>query len=408
LFRAEFGDGSGQVDFMARALELAERALGVSSPNPAVGAVIVKDGRIVGEGWTQPPGQAHAEVVALEQAGDAAGGATMYVTLEPCCHFGRTPPCTDALIRARVRAVHMATIDPNPLVAGGGRRDLDKAGIETVLGEYEREARRLNEGYFKFITRGLPFVAVKWAMTLDGKIATRTGSSFWVTGAAARARVARLRALSDAVLVGVGTVLADDPRLTVRPEAFPAALRAPLDHLARRQPLRVVLDSQARTPPTARLVTGELPGETLILVTERAPDERRTALEATAAEVVVVPELDGRVHPAVAMRLLAERRGITSVLVEAGGTLVAALLEARLVDKVYAFLAPKVVGGVAAPTPVEGTGCPEMGQAVTLRDLQVEQLGDDVLIAGYVPPVPDEEREGLAIASQAAPQAASG
>jgi diaminohydroxyphosphoribosylaminopyrimidine deaminase / 5-amino-6-(5-phosphoribosylamino)uracil reductase len=391
---------------MARALELAERALGISSPNPAVGAVLVKDGRIVGEGWTQPPGQAHAEIVALEQAGDAADGATMYVTLEPCCHFGRTPPCTDALIQARVQAVHMAVIDPNPLVAGGGRRQLEKADIHTELGEYGREARHLNEGYFKFITRGLPFVAAKWAMTLDGKIATRTGSSFWVTGEAARARVARLRALSDAVLVGVGTVLADNPRLTVRPESFPTTLREPLEALTGRQPLRVVLDSQARTPVTARLVSGELPGQTLVLVTERAPDDRRAALEATGVEVVVVPELDGRVHPIVAMRLLAERHGVTSVLVEAGGTLVAALLEARLVDKVYAFLAPKLIGGVAAPTPVEGTGCPEMGQAVTLHDLAVERLGDDVLVAGYLPPASDERSDGLAVASHAVPNAA--
>src|SRR5581483_11374432 len=390
---------------MARALELAERALGLSSPNPAVGAVLVKDGRIVGEGWTQPPGQAHAEIVALEQAGEAAAGATMYVTLEPCCHVGRTPPCTDALIRARVRAVHMAIIDPNPLVAGGGRRQLDKAGIRTVLGEYEREAQRLNEGYFKFITRGLPFVAAKWAMTLDGKIATRTGSSFWVTGEAARARVARLRALSDAILVGVGTVLADDPQLTVRPESFPPPLRQQVEAVARRQPLRVVLDSQARTPPTARLVSGELPGQTLVLVTERAPAGRRAALEATAAEVLVVPDLDGRVHPSVALRLLAERRGVTSVLVEAGGTLVATLLEARLVDKVYAFLAPKLVGGAAAPTPVEGTGCPEMGQAVSLRDVTTERLGDDVLVAGYLPAAPDDGPDGLAVASHTAPKA---
>jgi diaminohydroxyphosphoribosylaminopyrimidine deaminase/5-amino-6-(5-phosphoribosylamino)uracil reductase len=383
---------------MARALELAERALGISSPNPAVGAVLVKDGRIIGEGWTQPPGQAHAEIVALEQAGDAAAGATMYVTLEPCCHIGRTPPCTDAILRARVQDVHMAVIDPNPKVAGKGRLQLDQAGVHTSLGEYEREARHFNEGYFKFITRGLPFLSVKWAMTLDGKIATRTGSSFWVTGEAARARTARLRALSDAVLVGVGTVLADNPRLTVRPESFAPGVREQFEPLRGRQPLRVVLDSQARTPPTAHLVTGELPGHTLVLITEHAPGDRRAALAATAAEVVTVPELDGRVHPGVAMRLLADR-GITSVLVEAGGTLVATLLEAHLVDKVYAFLAPKVVGGVAAPTPVEGTGCPDMGQALTLQDLSVEQFGDDVLIAGYVPAMRAEDSAGIAVAA---------
>ena len=393
---------------MARALELAQRALGVSSPNPAVGAVLVKDGRIVGEGWTQPPGQAHAEIVALEQAGDAADGATMYVTLEPCCHQGRTPPCTEALLRARVREVHLAMIDPNPVVAGGGQRQLEKAGVRTVLGEYEREAQHHVEGYVKFITQGIPFVSVKWAMTLDGKIATRTGSSFWVTGEAARARVARMRALSDAVLVGVGTVLADNPRLTVRPESFPPTLREPLDSLAHRQPLRVVLDSQARTPPTAHLVRGELPGQTLIMVTRHAPRDRVAALEATAAEVIVVPDLDGRVHPGVALRLLAEGKGVTSVLVEAGGTVVAALLEARLVDKVYAFLAPKLVGGVAAPTPVEGTGCPEMGQAVTLQDLAVERLGEDVLVAGYLPATADEGPDGLTVAAHSVSNAAGG
>jgi diaminohydroxyphosphoribosylaminopyrimidine deaminase/5-amino-6-(5-phosphoribosylamino)uracil reductase len=300
----------------------------------------------------------------------------------------------------------MAVIDPNPQVAGKGRLQLDQAGVRTSLGEYEREARHFNEGYFKFITCGLPFVSVKWAMTLDGKIATRTGSSFWVTGEAARARTARLRALSDAVLVGVGTVLADDPRLTVRPESFAPALREQFEPLLGRQPLRVVLDSQARTPPTAHLVSGELPGHTLVLITEHAPDDRRAALAATAAEVLVVPELDGRVHPGLAMRLLAERWGVTSVLVEAGGTLVATLLEAHLVDKVYAFLAPKVVGGMAAPTPVEGTGCPEMGQALTLQDLSVEQFGDDVLIAGYVPPPPVDGPAGIAVATHGASTAA--
>ncbi|HEY7063231.1 MAG TPA: bifunctional diaminohydroxyphosphoribosylaminopyrimidine deaminase/5-amino-6-(5-phosphoribosylamino)uracil reductase RibD [Chloroflexota bacterium] len=386
---------------MARALELAERALGLCSPNPAVGAVLVKDGRIVGEGWTQAPGQAHAEIVALEQASEAAAGATLYVTLEPCCHWGRTPPCTDALLRARVREVHMAIIDPNPQVAGKGRRQLEDAGIPTVLGEYEPEARRLNDGYFKYIATGLPFVAVKWAMTLDGKIATRTGSSFWVTGEAARARVARLRAVTDAVMVGVGTVLADDPQLTVRRESFPEPLRAELDQVARRQPLRVILDSQARTPPSARVAGGDLPGHTLILVTERAPADRRAALQATAADVVTVPELDGRVHPRLAMDLLAERE-ITSVLVEAGGTLVASLLEARLVDKVYAFVAPKLVGGDMAPTPVEGSGCPEMAQAVALRDLAIERLGDDLLIAGYLPTAADTQPDGLAVATGAA------
>ncbi len=367
---------------MARALKLAERALGLSSPNPAVGAVLVKDGRIVGEGWTQAPGQAHAEIVALQQAGAAAAGATLYVTLEPCCHYGRTPPCCEAIVRAGVREVHIAMLDPSPWVAGGGQRHLARAGIVTVLGEHEQEARRLNEGYFKHVATGLPFVAVKWAMTLDGKIATRTGSSFWVTGPAARARVAQLRARSDAVLVGVGTVLADDPQLTVRPELLRAAAPDQPAEPPPRQPLRVVLDSRALTPPTARLLQRN--GHVLILVTDHAPADRRAALAAAGAEVVVVPEQHGRVHLPAALQLLGER-GVTSVLVEAGGTLVAALLEAGLVDKVYAFIAPKIVGGTNALTPVEGTGLDNMAQALALRDVTVEQLGDDLLVTGYLP-----------------------
>ena len=392
--------GGRFVDFMARALELAERALGLSSPNPAVGAVLVKDGRIVGEGWTQAPGQAHAEIVALQQAGPDARGATLYVTLEPCCHTKRTGPCTDALIEAGVQTVHLAMIDSSPWVAGEGRRQLERAGIVTYLGQREGEARRLTEGYFKYIACQLPFVSAKWAMTLDGKIATHTGSSFWVTGEAARARVARLRAQTDAVLVGVDTVLADDPQLTVRPESFSPMHRLAVTDLPRRQPLRVVLDSKARTPPTARLVSGGLPGRTLILTTDQAPKERRAALEATAAEVVAVPAIGHRVHPGVALRLLAER-GVTTVLVEAGGTLVASLLEAGLVDKVYAFVAPKLVGGVAAPTPVEGSGCPEMGQAVTLQDVTVEQLGHDLLVTGYLPRPAEDDPGSLAVATTA-------
>jgi len=373
------------VDFMARALQLAERALGISNPNPAVGAVLVKDERVVGEGWTQPPGQAHAEIMALRMAGDEARGATLYVTLEPCDHYGKTPPCTDALVRAGLHAVHLAIIDRTPWVNGRGRHHLESAGIETIVGEHEHAAYRLNEAYFKHIGQGLPFVALKWAMTLDGKIATHRGSSYWVTGEAARARVARLRAQSGAVLVGVGTVLADDPQLTVRPEALQPTDSHELDSLPLRQPLRVVVDSQARTPATARLVSGGLPGRTLILVTEAAPAERRAALEESGAEVVVVAAQAGRVHLGVALRLLAER-GITRILVEAGGTLAAGLFEAGLVDQVHAFLAPKLVGGAAALSPLEGAGFPQMSQAVKLHDVQTERLGDDLLVSGYLTP----------------------
>jgi diaminohydroxyphosphoribosylaminopyrimidine deaminase/5-amino-6-(5-phosphoribosylamino)uracil reductase len=379
---------------MGRALQLAERALGLSSPNPAVGAVIEKDGRIIGEGWTQPPGQAHAEVVALEQAGRAAEGATLYVTLEPCCHYGRTPPCSDAIIRAGVRCVHLAMIDPSPWVAGGGRRHLESAGVSTIVGDREDAARRLNEAYFKFVARGLPFVTVKWAMTLDGRVATRAGASCSVTGAAARARVALWRATSDAILVGVGTVLADDPRLTVHSEMLDAPDRE-MWELTRHQPLRVVADSLARTPPSARILSGELPGRTLLLVTEHAPPQRRSELEATAADVVVVPEQNGRVHAGVALRMLAER-GITSVLVEAGGTLVSTLLEAGLVDKVHALVAPRLIGGRTNLSAIDRSGSSEMAEAIRLRQVSVERLDEDVLISGYLPGALDVDNRSLA------------
>ena len=359
--------------YMARALALARRALGTTSPNPAVGAVIVKDGVVVGEGYTQPPGCAHAEVVALAQAGEAARGATVYVTLEPCCHHGRTPPCTTALIAAGVAEVRVATMDPNPLVCGKGIEALRAGGIRVALGEGEAAARELNEAFFKYITTGRPFVATKYAMTLDGKIATHTGHSRWVTGPEARRRVHELRAAADAILVGVGTVLADDPQLTVRLEGEGAS---------QRQPWRVIVDSLCRTPLSARVLSDAFVRRTLIATTEQAPREKVAAVREAGAEVLVLPLDEGRVD----LRALAETlagRGIISVLAEAGGTLTAGLLAAELVDKVYAFVAPKIVGGAAAPSPVDGEGVARMDGACRLRLTRVERLGEDLLIVGY-------------------------
>ncbi len=360
-------------DYMARALALARQALGATSPNPAVGAVIVKDGAIVGEGFTQPPGSAHAEVVALGQAGERARGATVYVTLEPCCHFGRTPPCTAALIAAGVAEVHVATLDPNPLVAGRGCRELAASGVRVVVGERQAEAREINEAFFKYITTRRPFLAVKYAMTLDGKIATSSGHARWVTGPAARLHVHTLRAAADAILVGVGTVLADDPQLTARPAG---------DAPAARQPWRVVVDSACRTPPSARVLSDGFVARTIIATTEQAPAGRLAAIRATGAEVLQLPATAGRVDLAALAEVLASR-GIINILAEAGGTLTAALFAARLVDKVYAFVAPKVVGGAAAPTPVGGAGIATMDAALPLRLAKVQRLGDDVLIVAY-------------------------
>ncbi len=361
------------MDYMLRALALARQALGTTSPNPAVGAVVVKDGVIVGEGFTQPPGSAHAEVVALRQAGERARGATVYVTLEPCCHFGRTPPCTAALIAAGVAEVRVATLDPNPLVAGKGGRELAAAGIRVVVGEQEAAARELNEAFFKFITTRRPFLSVKYAMTLDGKIATSGGHARWVTGPAARQHVHSLRAAADAVLVGIGTVLADDPQLTARPAD---------DVPAPRQPWRVIVDSSCRTPPAARVLSDDFVARTIVATTPQAPAARLAAVRATGAEALVLPPVAGRVDLAALAEVLAGR-GIINVLAEAGGTLTAALFAAQLVDKVYAFVAPKIAGGAAAPTPVAGTGVATMDAALALRVAKVERLGDDVLIVAY-------------------------
>ncbi|HEY8475965.1 MAG TPA: bifunctional diaminohydroxyphosphoribosylaminopyrimidine deaminase/5-amino-6-(5-phosphoribosylamino)uracil reductase RibD [Chloroflexota bacterium] len=358
---------------MRRALALARRALPSAHPNPAVGAVVVHHGEIVGQGFTQPPGQAHAEIVALARAGERARGATLYVTLEPCCHHGRTPPCVDAIVAAGVSEVRLATIDPSPWVNGEGVRRLEAAGVRTVVGEGAAEARRLNEAYFKYVSSGLPFVTAKYAMTADGKIATSHGRSRWISGAAAREVVARLRAEHDAVLVGVETVLRDDPQLTARPGG----------RLGRRQPLRVVVDSRLRLPLDARLVSGGLPGATLVLTTELAPPERRVELERRGVQVAVVPSRGERVDLRAAMMELA-RREVVSVLVEAGGTLLAALLAEGLVDKVVAFVAPKLFGGTDALTPVEGAGIEDPLEALELVDPVWRRVGRDIMLEGYV------------------------
>jgi diaminohydroxyphosphoribosylaminopyrimidine deaminase/5-amino-6-(5-phosphoribosylamino)uracil reductase len=355
---------------MQRALALAKSVLGSTSPNPAVGCVIVRDGQIVGEGATLPPGQAHAEVVALRAAGDAARGAVAYVTLEPCSHFGRTPPCADALIEAGVDAVHVAMLDPDPNVSGQGVEKLRAAGIDVAIGDGESEARRHLEAYLKHRATGLPFVIVKFAATLDGKIAAASGDSRWVAGEQARAWAHDFRTRIDAIMCGVNNVLLDDPQLTARPGGV----------MAERQPLRIVADSRGRTPLDAKVLGPG--GKTLIATTSASSAEWRKAVEARRAEALVLPaDASRRVDLRALMALLGER-GVMSLLVEGGGVLHAGLFEAGLVDKVHAIIAPKIVGGALYPA-VAGTGVARMSDAITLRDIQVQRLGDDVVIVGY-------------------------
>ena len=354
--------------YMREALRIAEYARGRTSPNPLVGAVIVRDGAIVASGWHRAAGEPHAEIHALRMAGELARGATLYVTLEPCAHHGRTGPCAEAVIAAGLARVVIALSDPNPLVAGRGIHLLTAAGIEVTTGICEDEARRQNEIFLKWVTTKRPFVTLKTAMTLDGKIASHTGASQWITGAAARARVHAYRNEYDAILVGIGTVLADDPSLTTR-----------LEHGTGKNPLRIVLDSEARTPLDAKLVAdGAAP--TIIVVSERADHRRVNLLRACGAEVVTLGAQ--RVDIAALLDYLGAR-DITSLFVEGGAAVNWSLLAGGSVDKVHAFIAPMLMGGETAKTPIGGTGFDSPQTALRLRDVTVEQLGADILVTGY-------------------------
>ena len=361
------------MEHMQRALALARRSLGVVSPNPAVGAVVVRGGSVVGEGRTHPPGGDHAEVGALREAGDLARGADMLVTLEPCSRHGRTPPCTDAIVAAGIGRVRVGCVDPHPAQRGAGLEVLSAAGVDASLappGPEAEEAARLIQGYRKHLDTGRPFVTAKFAVSLDGKIATRTGSSAWITGGPARARAHALRAESDAILVGVATVLADDPRLTVRDGEGIAA--GP-------QPLRVIADSTGRTPPGAAVASDG--GRTLVACLRMEP-ATRAEMDRLGVEVAELPERAGRVDLAALMDLLGGL-GVTSVLSEGGGRLAGSLFDYGLVDRVAAFIAPLIVGGQEAPGPVDGRGVADIADALRLRDCVWERVGEDILVIGY-------------------------
>ena len=357
--------------FMFRALDLAARARGLTSPNPMVGALVVRDGIVVGEGFHPAAGQPHAEIEALTAAGAHARGATLYVTLEPCVHQGRTPPCAPAVVEAGIRRVVVATSDTNPLVAGRGLATLRAAGLEVVDGVLAAQAVALNRVFLSAMRERRPHVTLKAAATLDGKIADLHGTSKWITGEAARAEAHRLRSEADAIVVGIGTVLADDPALTVRLEG-----RWP------REPLRVVLDSSARTPISARLIQGATPSRALIAVGAAAPDERILALENAGAQVVRCPGVDRR---ASLIALLSElfTRDVRGVLVEGGAEVAASFVDADLVDRVAMFFAPLVLGGRAAPPVVGGVGR-ELKRGLALEPLEVRRVGDDLFVEADV------------------------
>jgi len=356
--------------WMEEALALARRRLGATWPNPTVGAVVVNGGRIVGRGFHRQAGAPHAEVMALQQAGEQARGATLYVTLEPCSHQGRTPPCTDAVIAAGVERVVAALPDPHPRVRGRGLKRLLEAGVTVSVGTGAAEAFALNEPFFCLATRGRPWVTFKCALSLDGKIAPASGDARWITGPAARRRVHRLRRRLPAVMVGVGTVLADDPALTARDDH---------DRPVGPQPLRIVVDTDARTPPTARLLSQ--PGTTLIVCGAGAPADRLRALEAAGAQVAVVPRgPDQRISLPALMEHLAQRQ-VVGVLLEGGGTLAGAMVAAGLVDEVIFHVAPLLIGG-DAPGPLRGPGAWRMEDAWRLREWTWHEVDGDLELRG--------------------------
>jgi len=357
--------------YMRMALRLAEKGRGRTSPNPLVGAVVVKNNKVISRGWHRKAGEPHAEAIALKKAGAAAQGATLYVTLEPCSHLNkRTPPCAPLVVASGVKRVVVAMIDPNPQVSGNGLKALRKAHIDVSTGVCEAEANQLNQAFVKHVTTGMPFVTLKIAQTLDGRIATSRGESKWITGEDARLEGHRLRDQHDAILVGVNTVLQDDPSLTAR---FPGA----------RDPIRIIVDSKLRTPATAKVVTQRSAAKTLIATLDTASKDRMVELLDAGAEILLTPAKQARVDLKQLMKMLGTF-GITSVLIEGGAEVNASALKAGMVDRVVLFVAPMLMTGRDSLCSIGGSSPVRLKDAVKLRDLEFTRIGSDVMVRGYV------------------------
>lgn len=356
------------IAYMRHALALARRGAGHTRPNPMVGALLVKEGRIIGEGWHGHFGGPHAEVEAFRSCREDPAGATLYVTLEPCAHYGKTPPCADLVVRKKVGRVVAAMVDPNPLVAGRGIEKIRRAGIPVTVGVLEEEARRLNEVFLKYVTEKKPFILYKAAMSLDGKTACHTGDSQWISSERSRQEARRLRGLYQGIMAGIGTVLADDPRLTARTEGLC-------------DPVRIIADSRLRIPLTAKVL--HEPGRVILLTTSAAPGEKREAIEALGARIVTADGADGRVNLPAAMDKLAAL-GMDGILLEGGAALAGEALSAGLIDKVLFYAAPLLIGGSGAPSPFGGAGAVSLQAAWPLRDLEVTKSGDDLAITAYI------------------------
>lgn len=358
---------------MKRALELAAKAIGRTTPNPLVGAVIVdENGHVVGEGYHKKAGTPHAEINALQAAGNKAKGGTIYVNLEPCSHYGKTPPCTDALIKASLKKVVVGMEDPNPLVAGRGIKKLLNNGLEVEVGVLEQEAIKLNKVFIKFITTGLPYITYKTATTLDGKIATESGDSKWVTGPNARALVHQLRDQVNGIMVGINTILADNPKLNTRL------------HEGGRDPIRIILDSKLQIPSTANVFNLESNAKTIIATTQKASKEKIKLLSSADVEVVNLPaDKNGQVDLLQLLKWLGEKE-ICHILLEGGGNVATSFLKQQFIDELWWFIAPKILGGSNSLTPVRELEFTKMKEAIKINEISSQKIGEDILITGFL------------------------
>lgn len=356
--------------YMNRVLSLAKKGMGFVNPNPLVGAIIVKDGKIIGEGYHKAYGQPHGEVEAFLNAKDSVEGATIFVNLEPCSHYGKTPPCSDLIIKKKIKEVVIGMVDPNPLVSGKGIEKLRKAGIKVRVGILEESCKKLNEGFIKYITKKEPFFLLKSAISLDGKIATYNDESMWITGEKAREEVQYLRKEYSAILVGIETVIKDNPRLNCRIEGG-------------RNPIKIVVDSNLRIPLDCYLIKNIKESKLIVATTERAEKEKIEILEKLGVEVLIIKERDNRVDLKELSKALYQLK-IDKVLVEGGGTLNYSAIESGLIDKVIFYIAPKIIGGKEAKTAIEGVGIKSIKDVFRVKELKLRTVGEDVVIEGYI------------------------
>jgi len=360
------------ISYLQMCYALAEKAIGWASPNPYVGAVIVKNGIIVGHGYHERPGKSHAEAAALEKAGSRTKKATAYINLEPCVHWGRTPPCIDKIISASLKRIVVSSIDPNPLVNGKGIERMKQAGIQVSLGLMEEKNNRLNEAYIKYIQSGIPFITLKTALSLDGKTATKTHASKWISSSQTRKYMHLIRGEHDAIMVGINTVLKDDPRLTVRHPGWPGKTIT-----------RVILDSNLRIPLQSKILTTLSEGEVVIFTLKTSPSEKKDALQKKGVKIITISQEKGKVDIKKALAWLGKNQ-ISSVLVEGGAVLHTHMLESKTVDKVIVSVSPKLIGGKSAPCFYQGKGAETIKKSLKLKKMNILNIGDDIIIQGYL------------------------